>query len=86
MADLTQECVELVLVLAIHAARRDISDGTALTGKMPECQHLSLQSREAPGPYLAEAGDRVRLPVQHRRKGDRGPRDPSSWFSPVYLH
>ena len=30
VGDLTPECAELVLVLAIHAARRDISDGTAL--------------------------------------------------------
>ena len=30
MGDLTPECAELVPVLAIRAARRDISDGTAL--------------------------------------------------------
>ena len=36
VVDLTQEYAELVPVLAIHAEKRDISDGTALTGKMPE--------------------------------------------------
>ena len=30
VVDITPECAELVLGLAIHAARRDISDGTAL--------------------------------------------------------
>ena len=85
VVNLTRECAEQALRVVMAADSRDILNETALT-RMPERLHLSLQSREAPGPQQAEAGDRVRQVVLHSREGDRGLRDPSSWFSLECLH
>ena len=86
VVNLIKECADLVWMVAMVAESRDTLRETALTGTMPEGLHQSLQSREAPGPHLAEAGDRVRQAVQHRLEGDQGLRDPSSWLNPECLH
>ena len=85
VVNLIRECAKQALRVVMAVDSRDILNETALT-RMPEQPHLSLQFREAPGPQLAEAGDRVRQAVLHSREGDRGLRDPSSWFSPECLH